>query len=166
MCSGRIGTLALREFCPRFSTNYHTVTQTTSSTGGTTAVMPSLTAERLVRPLATGLRDAPSPTRCPSVCQWRRFGGCRLSSGGISHSTARARCLVSPSKRCRGPTIQPRLGGCGMRLAVNERQLRRVDVWRPAGCVDELSVGDCRVLSETIESPLGQPSCVSVSVDR
>ena len=55
---------------------------------------------------------------------------------------------------------------CGVRLAENERQLRRIDEGRPAEGVEQLSFGDRHVSRVAIERPGGQPSCVCVSVGQ
>ena len=49
-----------------------------------------------------------------------------------------------------------------VRLAENERQLRRIDEGRPAEGVEQLSFGDRHVLSVAKESPDGHPSRVSI----
>ena len=53
---------------------------------------------------------------------------------------------------------------CGVRLAENKRQLRRIDERRSAKGVEQLSFGEGHMLRVAKESPDGQPSRVSVGV--
>ncbi len=53
-----------------------------------------------------------------------------------------------------------------VRLAQDERQLRRFDERHPAEGVEQLLVGSGHVSSVATERPGGQPPCVCISVEQ
>ena len=74
--------------------------------------------------------------------------------------------VAHPPDYAFGQQVSQDAVGRSVRLAENERHLRRIDEGRPAEGVEQLSVEEGHVSSVTIERPGGQPSCVCVCVGQ